>query len=282
MDQKKIVVISDTHLGYEKCDRVALNDFLDALEKDHEVTDLVLLGDIVDMWRRDASGVFLESRETMDKILGLTKRIEVHYVAGNHDYHVLSLKNDKPFFRYPIEFQKVLSLPDGQYTYRFMHGYEFEYKDDLAIMYPVMDTLCRVMSDDEGSIESDVWGLFTKTWTDIKFILTTIFHRQEKRHVTETAKRLRESPKSRLADSIQDIDRQAYEEQKKKPDEILVYGHTHRPFINDQENLVNSGSWVTDADVHNTYVELKSGKARLFVFDKGEITQREEIPNKHG
>ena len=68
MAQKKVIVISDVHLGYEYCDRDALNNFLDELEKDPEITDLVLLGDIVDMWRRDSSGVFLESRETMDRI----------------------------------------------------------------------------------------------------------------------------------------------------------------------------------------------------------------------
>ena len=61
-----------------------------------------------------------------------------------------------------------------------------------------------------------------------------------------------------------------------KPSEILVFGHTHRPFINKKENVVNTGSWVTDSPVHNTFVELANGKPRLFVFDKGEITERVE------
>jgi UDP-2,3-diacylglucosamine pyrophosphatase LpxH len=271
------VVISDTHLGYEKCDRTALNDFIDTLANDPELTDLVLLGDIVDMWRRDASGVFLEGRQIIDKILGLPKRIDVHYVAGNHDYHVLDLKNSKQYFRYPIVFTKELAIPDGQYTYRFMHGYEFEYRDD-SLKYLLMDVLCRVLSDEGGSFIDDIWGLFTKSWTDLSFILTTIFHRSKKRDVTETAAMLRQSPEKRLLNTMQDVDKEALKEQAKKPNEILVYGHTHRPFINSQENLVNSGSWVTDADVHNTYVVLKEGKPSLFVFGKGEITQREEIP----
>ncbi len=280
MVQKKIIVISDTHLGYEYCDSAALNNFIDELEKDLEVTDLVLLGDIVDMWRRDASGVFLENRETMNKILGLPERIEVHYVAGNHDYHVLNLMNDKRMYHYPVKFNKDLRIQDGQFTYHFMHGHEFEYGPEELdpTMYLIIETLCRVMSDEEGSFESDVWGLFTKSWSDIDFILTTIFRRQRKRHVIDSAKKLRESPKTRLTNGVQDIDKRAMKEQERTPNEILIYGHTHRPFINKQENVVNSGSWVSDAIVHNTYVELKGGKPKLFAFGKGEITVREDIP----
>ena len=275
--QKKVIVISDVHLGYEYCDRDALNNFLDELEKDPEITDLVLLGDIVDMWRRDASGVFLESRETMDRILNLPKRIEVHYVAGNHDFHVSDLINDKQFYHYPFDFKKDLTISDGAHTYHFMHGYEFEYGDD-PLMYLVMESLCRVMSDDAGSFEDDIWGLFTKSWTDIRFILTAIFYWKKKRSVTATARKLREGPSTRLTVTKPDIDKIAYKEQQKKANEILIFGHTHRPFINNQENLVNSGSWVTNEDVHNTYVELKDGKPKLFIYGKGEITQRVDIP----
>ena len=56
-----------------------------------------------------------------------------------------------------------------------MHGYEFEYgsKNDNPTMYEVMDALCRVMSDEEGAFEQDVWGLVTKAWSEIKYFLTT-------------------------------------------------------------------------------------------------------------
>ena len=76
-----------------------MNQFLDDLGKGHGGhCNLVLLGDIVDMWRRDASGVFLENRDTMDRILELPQSIKVHYVAGNHDYHVLHLRNIRAHF----------------------------------------------------------------------------------------------------------------------------------------------------------------------------------------
>jgi predicted phosphodiesterase len=56
----------------------------------------------------------------------------------------------------------------------------------------------------------------------------------------------------------------------------LVFGHTHRPFVNTSENVINTGSWVTDAPVHNTYVRIDAGRPRLYVYGGSEITQREE------
>jgi predicted phosphodiesterase len=41
-----------------------------------------------------------------------------------------------------------------------------------------------------------------------------------------------------------------------KPDETLIFGHTHSPFISEDKMIVNSGSWVTDNNSHNTYIEI--------------------------
>ena len=58
-----IIATSDQHLGYKNSDKIAFNLFLDYLQDADNVTHFVLLGDVVDMWRRDASGVFLENRD---------------------------------------------------------------------------------------------------------------------------------------------------------------------------------------------------------------------------
>ncbi len=278
MKPKKIVVISDLHLGYEKCDRASLISFLDKLQEDPAVTDLVLLGDIVDMWRRDASGVFLENREVINKIIGLQEKMKVHYVAGNHDYHVLHLKNSKQYIHYPMQFNENLTITDGNYTYRFVHGYEFEYgpREANPTMHLVMNALCRVMSDEQGYVEDDVWGLVTKGWSEIEYFFSTILLFR-KRRIRSITTQLRDNPETRLQDKIRDVDKRAYDAQGGRPNEILVYGHTHQPFINEQENLVNSGSWVTDAAIRNTYVELCEGKPRLFIYGKGEVKERKDI-----
>jgi UDP-2,3-diacylglucosamine pyrophosphatase LpxH len=105
----KIIVTSDQHLGYEKSNVDDFKDFLAyLLEPDADVQSLILLGDLVDMWRRDASGLFLAFSEIVSTLLKLsiTKKIEVSIVAGNHDYHLLKLQNmatSSNFMkRYPI------------------------------------------------------------------------------------------------------------------------------------------------------------------------------------
>ena len=98
----KVIVASDQHLGSANSDKTAFNAFLDSLRQDDQLTHFVLLGDVVDMWRRDASGVFLENYDTISKILALqSKAVQVFYIAGNHDYHVLSLQLPS----YPFRFQ---------------------------------------------------------------------------------------------------------------------------------------------------------------------------------
>ncbi len=78
----------------------------------------------------------------------------------------------------------------------------------------------------------------------------------------------------RLKDELSTVERLACSSVQEG--EVLVFGHTHRPFVNSRQNVVNSGSWVKDAAVHNTFVRLENGKPRLFVFGAGEVLERED------
>lgn len=259
-----MVVVSDVHLGYENSDKKSFNMFLDNLQQNIEVTDLVLLGDVVDMWRRDSSGVFLENWDTAAKVMALKQKMRVHYVAGNHDFHVLKMKGHS----YPLYFYRGLDLIDGLYRYRFLHGYEFDSDQEE----PMMEAMCRVMTDDVGSFESGVWSTLTREWSDIRYLLSAPL--MIKRSIQRAAKGIQVKPEIRLKYTVRKIERHACSIV--HPNEILVFGHTHRPFVNKSENAVNSGSWVTDAPIHNTYVELSGGKPRLFVFGGEEVMERLE------
>lgn len=231
----KIVIVSDLHLGYKNADKDSFNSFLDSLSSNRRITDLVLLGDIVDMWRRDASGVFLENWDIVQKIVSLKQKMRVHYVAGNHDYHVLQLRGHS----YPVNFAKNLTFKDDNCTYIISHGHEF----DPTQKTPVMEALCHVMYDAIEGFEN----LFGAT----------------------------QPPETRLSQILGDVETRACLSVKKG--EILVFGHTHHPFINEAENVANTGSWVTDSPVHNTVVELSGGKPRLSIFEGGEIKERHHL-----
>jgi UDP-2,3-diacylglucosamine pyrophosphatase LpxH len=258
-----VIVVSDQHLGYQNSDKQSFNSFLEELKGQADITDLVLLGDVVDMWRRDASGVFLENRDTLDIIGVLQQRMNVHYIAGNHDYHVLQLQDHS----YPFQFLGNLTLSDGNRTLRFLHGHEF----DPLQQPPLMEALCRTMFDGGGGFESGAWATLTRDWSDARYFLSLIFSKRGIRKKVET---LQTPPEARLKNTLGDVERQACASV--GAGEVLVFGHTHRPFVNKSENVVNSGSWVTDAPVHNTYVRIEAGKPRLFIYRGDEITQREE------
>jgi len=268
----KTIVASDIHLGSKSCDRRSFEDFLVSLREDRQLTDFVVLGDFVDMWRRDASGVFLENMETMLLLRELNKDVRLHFVAGNHDYHLLHLRNTAVHYHYPFEFRPSLELRDGPFTYRFLHGHEFEYGKEHELMKIVMEALCHVMSDSEGSEEDEFWTYVIKTLSNLHFSAVT---RSLEGHDTIViAKSLMEGPETRLAGRLEETERLAREAQGGANDEILVFGHTHHPFINAEENIVNTGSWVVEADPHDTYAVLEAGKPRLFVFRKGEVLER--------
>ena len=262
----RVIVTSDQHLGYSNSDKASFNRFLDELAGEKDVTHLVLLGDFVDMWRRDASGVFLEAHDTVEKILRLQANgVKVFYIAGNHDYHVLDLDKTK----YPIPIVKDLTLTDGPVTYRLVHGHEFDPEQKV----PFMAFLCRVMDDTGAAIEDRLWTDFNS--------LNSIFSKIEpsflKADIATLSERLKRRPEERLQDgSLGRVNANACKQA--KAGEILIFGHTHVPFVNKAESVVNSGSWVKDANPYNTYVELSNGKARLFVYgdQKREITERKD------
>jgi UDP-2,3-diacylglucosamine pyrophosphatase LpxH len=268
----KTIVVSDIHLGSQSCDKEAFHDFLDSLRNDKDLTDLVVLGDFVDMWRRDASGVFLENMDTMQLLKDLGKNVRLHFVAGNHDYHLLRLRNRAPHYQYPFEFQQSLELQDGEHTYRFIHGYEFEYGKEHELMKIVMETLCHIMSDSEGTQENELWTSVLRILSDLNFSALT--KSLEGDSVKIKAKSLMNGPEVRLKDKLEETEKKAHAAHSGKEGEILIFGHTHHPFINSKGTVVNTGSWVKEATPHNTYVELVAGKPRLFVFGQGEILDR--------
>ena len=257
-----IVATSDQHLGSDTSNQSSFEEFLDQIIRtDTTITDFVLLGDVVDMWRRDASGVFLENRTTFDKIALIAEKIKVHYVYGNHDYHLRYLKDHS----YPFEFVDKLPLTEGGRNYRFVHGHQF----DGLQQEELMEALCRMMSDEMGDFESGVWAMLTRNYGVLRYFFSLIF---EKRRIRKSVKALLQKPEVRLAGTLDDIEKEAG--RCVDPGEILVFGHTHVPFINESGTVVNTGCWVKDEPIHNTYARLEAGGPRLFEFGKGEITKR--------
>jgi UDP-2,3-diacylglucosamine pyrophosphatase LpxH len=248
-----ILVVSDVHLGFDKCNR---DEFLDFLNKYQgtEIDHLVLLGDIFDFWRCNNAEVVEKNDAIMVKINDLNAK-NIHYIAGNHDYYLLDLNKR---YTYPFIVSKYLRLEEGGKSFFFIHGHEleailWEFPASLEIYEKLSNQMC-FNKDSAGQILSRIW--------DIKGLLNKRRFRKDM---------YKEPNQRKNIDKVYNfaVSSGKYFLLGMKPDENLVFGHTHRPFINQDKTVVNTGSWVDELpskDYQNSYVEISEGQMELKFF----------------
>lgn len=267
---QKVVVTSDQHLGYEHSNDNDFRNFLDYISTRDDVKSLVLLGDIIDMWRRDVSGLFLCFSDVIKRLLDLreSKKIDIWIVAGNHDYHLLKLEGQDYRFKFyqelPADDTGMIITTSGNRKYIFKHGWEF----DLAQHPLIMEAMCHNMSDSAGHARSSIYNILQTAKDqfdkDLKDIIE--FHDKNDGYVQN----LLLPPERRLKSYLGDVERKAYTSV--NPGQTLIFGHTHRPFISSDSTVLNTGSWVSDSEYPNTFAELDEKEMRLYQFvDKNNI-----------
>jgi UDP-2,3-diacylglucosamine pyrophosphatase LpxH len=293
---EKIIIISDIHLGDKNCNKDQFEKFLDQiLNRTIECNRFIIVGDCLDMWRRDSVGVMIESAEIIEKLIQIEKKkdIKLHFVVGNHDYYLRNLKQHG----YPFQFTEdelVLneSINGEKYEYRFCHGYEF----DMNELKFIFDFFC--FSDDNlGEFYSSTWQVLRIITKECKLNPICIFRK------LKLAKEKWKKAEDRFGLHITVLDNQgnivihppfkdgdfpitekrALDHAKRCLDQknklFLVFGHTHKPFIykspNENINLANTGSWVEEdfgedhlpkTLIPNTFIELFQGKFNLYTF----------------
>lgn len=278
-----IIAVSDTHLGYDQSDSTTFLKFIDSelmnLSKDD---DLVLLGDILEFWRgKNIDAIFsncnkddIEKKEEqleineliLSKIIELNKKTKVHYIIGNHDYTVINFLNNynKNFYdnkySYPIEIRKSCRIEEGCLKIFFIHGYQFEVISSFEpLTIEDYEKICIYLCDRTGNLIgkklSFLWDLFNNSLNirrNSLFKIDSITKPPEERK--DNMDRIRcmveSSAFRQLFFGIRD-------------DELLVFGHTHRPFESLEKNVVNTGSWLKYAARNCTYLKIKNEKIEL-------------------
>jgi UDP-2,3-diacylglucosamine pyrophosphatase LpxH len=254
-----ILAVSDLHLGYdEKCNRDDFARFLD-LCNGIDIDHLVLLGDILDFWRRNNARIVMDGQngKILSKLMNMSAR-EVHYVAGNHDYYMLKLC-DRYGKNCPFTVTKNLRIEDNGSRFYFTHGYEFEVLINLEpISIESYEGFCEQMcfnNDTLGGYASSLWDLLKKCRPDRDLDKLTQ-PPAERENIDQVYYFVRSEGKRVLTGMA--------------PDEKLVYGHTHRPFINPEGTVANTGSWVNELSrekSQNRYVRIENGRMDLRAFD---------------
>ncbi|HNY34381.1 MAG TPA: UDP-2,3-diacylglucosamine diphosphatase [Methanothrix soehngenii] len=268
-----IIAVSDVHLAEKKDDPQVEKDdaqFLEFLKyiSDNQLKDggdLVLLGDIVDLWRRDFVKAMMQSEKVIEKLMEMksaNNKINIHYLAGNHDYHILNLGSILE--KFPFTVSKELRLADAGKKFFFMHGYQLEvlanpYYKSMSAYEAFSEGLCMA-GDDTGDAADKLWASYQiskaaldglkRLPSDIKGALDSMFN----------------PPKDRLANVHSEIDRIAMSSARSlylgmDSDETLVFGHTHEPFPI-EKGAINTGSWRKSPCPDYTYLEINRGIAK--------------------
>lgn len=164
-----IIAVSDLHLGDPASNRTLFSSFIEEFLKPkcNEITDLVLLGDILDLWRRNSSSVILENQDILNNICNLG--FHVHYLVGNHDFIIKDYSLGKDDRNSPVGIiceSKNMTVGDVQVLenngkkFRFIHGHQMDYWYTL----PFYEAFARAMCDVTEEVEelSNVWKVLQK------------------------------------------------------------------------------------------------------------------------
>ena len=257
-----ILVFSDVHLGYDlgethRCNR---EDFLTFLEsyQEKKIDDLVILGDFFDFWRSNNARIVEDNSDIITQLTNL-KADRIHYVAGNHDYYILDL-NEKYEINKKIAFSKYLRLEDNGESFFFIHGYElesilWEFPASLEMYETFSKEMC-FNKDTSGQTLSKIWSWYENI---------------KKYRKRRFKKEMKKNPKNRNINEVKEL---SLSNGKNfllgmKPDETLVFGHTHEPFHEKDKKVANTGSWINDIDEEyqqNSYLEIINGEIKLQYF----------------
>lgn len=257
MSGNKCIAVSDMHLGAEGSNRDRFINFIDNIEDD--VDRLVLLGDIFDFWRRDPVGVLLENIEIVGKLMSLEPEINVFYVVGNHDFHLIRFPQS--YFGVKFDIRYDLSLEYGGTKYRFIHGHQLENKQfgTLEMYETFADALCMA-GDDVGKAADMIWkkigeggGILDmiRNFLGISMYSSNPRPKATLPWIRERIGEIILKPEERNLKKYEEYAIELIDEEYKG--EFLIYAHSHEPFVKVEKNIANTGSWVEGS---SDYLEI--------------------------
>lgn len=240
------------HLGYHDSDTIAFSQFLDSLLADNP-DKVILLGDIFDFWRRSDADLLLQNQHIVEKLF----KLPIVYVRGNHDYSMSQL-----FRRYPeqpvFDVKPFETLQNENSSFYLCHGYELEVFTSMEIIgidtYEAFSEAMCHAGEAGGAIASFLWSIYEK--------LSRGYLSEKRKLLMATA----DTPAEGRA-NLQKVDPFAKSVARViplglKPSDILIFGHTHRPFTD--TDTVNTGSWIIDENKkEHTYAEITNNSFHL-------------------
>ena len=221
---------------------------------------MVLIGDILDMWKGDAETILNRYKSVLKTLRDLqTETRTVSYIVGNHDYHMIRRRDINQYFNvYPH-----VTLSSGGTHYFFIHGYQFEYPHDTVIYEAFANLLC-FGGDIMGATVDFFWDLYKETMVAATMPKQWFYENFEKSKIPPPKRLIRKDIK-RMYQTITD-----WRKEDKIDDAVVVFGHTHDPFVDEKCRIVNVGSWVDDPKYLHlekyTYLMIEDGTMKMESF----------------
>lgn len=257
-----IVVVSDVHLGMKEAKTDKFVEFLDFL-KTKNVEHLVLLGDIIDIWRRDFTKAIIECSESLTHLNDMKDKTKVHYIVGNHDYYLLRLSE---IFgeNFPFEIKKSTVIKSKDQDFFFFHGYQLEvlcnpYYKSMKTYETFSEHMC-LAGDDTGNAADKLWKSIqthSSLWDSLK---------KFPENPRAALKSMMEPPETRIRNVhkhnvIEPIEELARAKTRHfllsiRPEQYLIYGHTHHPYVEEENKVANTGSWGFGEEKKLDYIEI--------------------------
>lgn len=231
----KTLLISDLHLGFKYSRAQDILQVLDNVKYDR----LILNGDIFDISNMLVKAYWDEHHtRVLKKILKIARNKEVIYVIGNHDYPLMHLEEYTDKLA-GIHLVREYVYTSGDKTILCLHGdqldctsHRLQLVGDLA--YRTGLWLNRYVNIVLRSLGYDYWSISKWGKDLVKNFIARAFN------INERADEFREKHQA----------------------DVLVYGHTHMPYVTDTR--VNTGTFVEIA----TYVLERDGEFTLYDLDK--------------
>lgn len=234
----KILILSDIHLGNPLFnDHHRLNNLLESEEFD----SLVLNGDILDVWEKSLFDIVDENEEFIWLINGLSEKMDVIYVIGNHDPSREDLVELFPNVKVVEEyiFDKKTIFTHGQIYDEFI----IDHSKWARFLYCIQWVFERVGINLQACCRNTLHSIAMK---------------REKKYYN---------------DLVFDIENEATVSNMERGYNNIVLGHTHLPKLVDNYHdviYVNSGDWI-----HNrTYAEYNTDDNKFTIYGvDGEIKE---------
>jgi len=234
----KTVFISDVHLGYRGCQAERLLQFLEQLD----ASQLVLLGDIVDIWSMKRRPYWPESHQAVvRKIIAIAQSgTHVVYVPGNHDEAFRDLCGSA-LMGVDIRRDFIHETSAGK-RYLVLHGDDFDHAVKFSEvlkhlgdkMYDVLMWLGHIIQKCRHKLGYGYWSL--ASWL---------------KHQVPDARRY-----------IERFEHAAAHAAARHGLDGVICGHIHRPAIRlvDGVHYCNDGDWVEHC---SALVENHAGELAL-------------------